>query len=425
MWNRLFGPELETQIVSRQLESDADFEQACQFMVLLATQAYRYGVSAFRVETYLKQLPAETVGLQGEIFVAPPFINFDLWRPAETQQHHFVARLPNVSYDLTKLAQIAELMDQFQAGQVSIVEAIARLKQISVLPARNKPPVVAAGYALCGAGIAVLLAAAWRDVVLAAILSLVVFAVVLQAGRSQWLAGRLNLLAAFVASLLAFTVAILIPGTNPLTVTLSAVIVLVPGLSLTMGISELAAKSVLSGLDRLIDGLLVTFALFIGSSIGASVVRALWTVPPPATAPSIPLGVTWVFAMVLMAGLALIFQVRPQDMSWVLLAGGIAYGGQLLGSQLGTWQGPFFGALGLGIYAGLLTWKKHRPSSVVMLPGIMILVPGIAAYFGLNTLQTSGIFGALPAVWNVLVQIFAIIGGLFVAASIMPQKSSL
>ena len=60
-----------------------------------------------------------------------------------------------------------------------------------------------------------------------------------------------------------------------------------------------------------------------------------------------------------------------------------------------------------------------------MLPGIMILVPGVAAYFGLNTLQTSSIIGALPAVWGVVIQIAAIIGGLFIAASILLQEASL
>jgi hypothetical protein len=53
------------------------------------------------------------------------------------------------------------------------------------------------------------------------------------------------------------------------------------------------------------------------------------------------------------------------------------------------------------------------------------LVPGVAAYFGLDTLQTSGIFGALPAVWGVVVQITAIIGGLYIAASVLPQRASL
>jgi uncharacterized membrane protein YjjB (DUF3815 family) len=60
-----------------------------------------------------------------------------------------------------------------------------------------------------------------------------------------------------------------------------------------------------------------------------------------------------------------------------------------------------------------------------MLPAIMILVPGAAAYFGFSALQTGGIISALPAVWGVLVQIIAILGGLFVAASVLPQRPSL
>jgi uncharacterized membrane protein YjjB (DUF3815 family) len=109
---------------------------------------------------------------------------------------------------------------------------------------------------------------------------------------------------------------------------------------------------------------------------------------------------------------------------WVVLAGVIAYAGVLLGGQFGDWQGSFVGALGLGLYTGLVSLRRQIPGSVVMLPGIMILVPGVAAYFGVNTLQTNSIFSALPAVWGVMVQIVAILGGLYVAASIMPRKTS-
>ena len=109
----------------------------------------------------------------------------------------------------------------------------------------------------------------------------------------------------------------------------------------------------------------------------------------------------------------------------MILAGGLAYLGVQMGNRFGDWQGAFLGALYLGIYTALYTMRLRRPGSVVILPGVMILVPGVAAYFGLNTLQTSGIFGALPAVWGVVVQITAIIGGLFIAASILPQKASL
>ena len=109
----------------------------------------------------------------------------------------------------------------------------------------------------------------------------------------------------------------------------------------------------------------------------------------------------------------------------MIVAGVLAYAGVLVGGQLGNWQGSFLGALILGLYTSLFTARLHRPGSVVMLPGIMILVPGVAAYFGLNTLQTSGIIGALPAVWGVAVQIMAIMGGLYIAASIIRPRTSL
>ncbi|NJK31725.1 MAG: threonine/serine exporter family protein [Deltaproteobacteria bacterium] len=281
------------------------------------------------------------------------------------------------------------------------------------------------GYALCGAGFAVLLSAGWRDVGFAALLSLVVYAITSAADRSQWLANRVNFTAALAASLLANLLALLFPGSNAFVVTLCAVVVLVPGLAMTVGIAELAAKMVLPGIARLVDGVLITSVLLVGSALGSSLVQALWSISAPIAAPAKPVWITFLSVILLMMGLALVFQVRWSDLGWVILAGGLAYTGVIIGNQLGTWQGSFLGALILGLYTSLFTLRRHRPGSVVMLPGIMILVPGAAAYFGLNTLQTSGIIGALPAAWGVVVQIAAIIGGLFVAASVLPQQSSL
>lgn len=104
------------------------------------------------------------------------------------------------------------------------------------------------------------------------------------------------------------------------------------------------------------------------------------------------------------------FKVGLTDLAWVILAGELAYVGVLFGRQLGDWQGSFVGALILGLYVSLYAFRLRRPGSIVTLPGIMILVPGVAAYFGLNTLQTSGIIGALPAVAGVFTQIVAIMG---------------
>ena len=190
----------------------------------------------------------------------------------------------------------------------------ARLKQIENLQPPYKNSFVALGYALCGAGFAVLLSANWNDVFFAALLSLVVYAITLTAGRSQWLANRLNFTAALVASILANLLALLFPGSNAFIVSLCAVIILVPGLSLTLGTAELASKIVISGINRLVDAITITFILVIGNAIGSSLVRAIWPVPTPEPTINRPLWMLFISIIVLMLGLTFVFKVRLVDL---------------------------------------------------------------------------------------------------------------
>ncbi len=426
-WKQLFKPKKEVAPPAEpeQAMSDAEFEQTCQFIIQMAVQAHRYGVSSYRLESYVDTLPSHILGVHGQIFATPTYINFVFWRPNNNQQHHFSVRLPAVDYNLTRLASLGELMNQVKKGQLSAAEGTARLAQIDALAPPYQNRVVAVGYGLCGASIAVLLSAAWGDVLLAAVLSLVVYGVLLWGGRFPRLANGLEVLAALAAALLANIAALLIPGSDPAIVSVCAVIVLIPGLALTQGVGDLAAKSVLSGMDHLIDGILITVKLFIGAGLGASIINALWTVPPPAAAPAMPMGLKWLAVALLMVGLALVFQIRTDYVGWAILAGLVAYTGVWLGNRFGPWQGSFLGAMTLGVYTGLFTWRLRYPGSMVMLPGIMILVPGIAAYFGLDTLGDYGVISGLVAAWGVVVQISAIVAGLVVATTLLPQEDSL
>lgn len=408
----------------KQSISEDEFVPACQFVTQLVSQAHEYGTSLVRLKAFMSQLP-QLFGFHGAMLVASPFFFFEFWRDGDPHPTRVTVQQPEGSFDLSKLSELGVLVNDLAAGNVPIDEGTSRLAQIDSQSPPYANAIMALGYAICGAGFAVLLSATWRDVFLAAGLSLVVFAITLTASRSQWLANRLNFTAAFTASILANVLALLFPGSDAFVVSLCAVIVLVPGLALTLGTAELASKIVIPGMARLVDALLVTFALVVGNALGTSLVNALWTVPPPDPALDRPLWIMFLAVILLMLGLVFVFEVRRPDIGWVILAGVVAYGGMVIGNQFGNWQGLFLGALLLGLYTSFFNSRLQRPGSVVMLPGIMILVPGVAAYFSLNALQTSGIIGALPAAWGVLVQIIAILGGLIVAASVLPQKASL
>lgn len=415
--------ETEYQPKPNQIGSDEQFRQTCRFVAQLVIHAHRYGASYVRLGDFFTQLP-RLFGFSGEMLAASPFALFEFRLSSDAEPYRLTYRIPETSFDLAKLSNLWALVTDLEAGNISVDQGEARLEQIDSLAAPYSKPTMALGYSLCGAGFATLLSAAWIDILLAALLSLVVFAVVSYAHRSQWLADRINFFAAFVASILANFLALLFIGSDPFTVALCAVIVLIPGLALTLGIAELASKSIISGMSRLVDGVSITLVLVIGGALGSSLVNTQQPVPAPIAQPDYSLGLVFLSIFLLMLGLSFIFQVRRQDLGWVILAGLIAYAGVLLGQQFGDWQGSFIGALGLGLYTGMVSLKYEVPGSVVMLPGIMILVPGVAAYFGVDILQTNNILSALPAVWGVLVQIVAIMGGLYVAASIVPRKAA-
>jgi uncharacterized membrane protein YjjP (DUF1212 family) len=403
---------------------DTSFDEACRFLIELGTATHGYGVSSYRLESYLTRA-SRALGFSGEFIVTPAYIQFVFWRGDDVRQVSHISRMGPSVFDMAKLAQVSELVDQIEAGTLSLDEGGSHLENIGKQAPIYGCWMVALGYALSGAGFAVLMSASWSDVILAAVLSLVVYAVALLAGRSKWVAHTLELSSALIASLIASVVAILHPGTDPFIVTLCSVIVLIPGLALTLGLAELCAKHIVSGMSRLMTGVLITLKLFIGAAIGTGFVNAVATLPAAVVPPAIPAVWTWMFMALLVVGLALTFQVRPKDFAWTVLGGLLAYAGVVIGGHFGFWQGSFLGALLLGVYASLFARRLHRPASIVMLTAIMVLVPGASAYRGLEALRTSGAASGLTAEWQVLVNILAIIAGVVVSATLVPPKTNL
>lgn len=93
--------------------------------------------------------------------------------------------------------------------------------------------------------------------------------------------------------------------------------------------------------------------------------------------------------------------------------------------MLGSGSGDLLGGLVLGLFANGYALRTRRPASVILLPGLMVLAPGYASYLRLGTLQTVGVEAGLLAEFKVFVSIAWIIGGLFIANTIIPPTRTL
>jgi uncharacterized membrane protein YjjP (DUF1212 family)/uncharacterized membrane protein YjjB (DUF3815 family) len=350
-----------------------------------------------------------------------------LWREGDDSQRIHITRTPDAGLNMAGLVQVGELIDRIESGEVSVEDGTARLEAIGRSPAPFGSLAIAASFGLIGAGFAVLLSLAWPDIIIGTVLSVVVYAVVFLLGRSPRLARMLNPLVAFVAAILAYAIAAtLVPGSHYRMVTLCAVIALIPNPGLVLGIGELSNNHVLSGGIRLMSAIVVLIELAFGAFMGTAIASALMTIPAGTAAASLAPGWAWVAAAVLGVGLALLFQVQPKDIVWVVVASLLAFAGMLLGGKLlGHGPSSLVGAFALGVFASVFAWRVRRPASVVLLPALMVLAPGWAAYKALGTLQASGVAAGFDAEFKVLVSVAWIIGGLFLAKAVTPPKSTL
>jgi uncharacterized membrane protein YjjP (DUF1212 family) len=395
------------------------------FAIELAKAAYGYGVSLHRLESVLARLGAAH-GFSVEVIGRGTTAQFVFWQEEQERQHSYFVRLPPANPDLTKLVRIGELTDSVLAGEALPGEGIERLAEIDGAPARFGALANAVAFGLIGAAVAAIFASPWLDVILGGVLGVVVYGIVMLAGRLPWVGKALNFLSALVAAVLATGLAALLPGSNPFVLVICAIAVFIPGFLLTMGLNEILLHYTVAGINRMVDGIVITAQLFAGALIGAWITRQIWTVPPVADPAAIPLPVLMFFIALLYVGVALFFQTRPRDFGWVILVGVLTYAGMTVGNQLGFWEGPFLGALVLGICGNVFARWRKLPATIVTLPGVMALLPGVVAYIGLlNTVAGGGVQAVTTAAWQILVTVVALIVGVIVANTIVSPKVTL
>ena len=403
---------------------DAKAEDAYRFIIKLGVVGHGVGVTPFRLESYLSRT-AQALGLNGEFMSTLTSINFAIWQSDDLYQRTHFVTTSAPSFDMTRLAEVSDLVKQVEAGTVTLAEGSAALDDLDDKtghPPTYNAALVGVGYALSSAGFAIMLSMSRFDALVAVVLSLVVYAIVLIAADRPALGRRVEVTSGLVVSVLASLLALHVPGSDAPMVTLCALVMLLPGFSLTAGMAELSTQHVVAGMQRLVSGVLTTFNLFLGATAGTLCVMQFSTIPDPATPPAMP--AIWVFvpAIALVAGTAIVFQVRPKDFGWAVLGGVLAYCGVLVGNQFGFWQGSFVGAVTLGIFANIYAWLLGRPTSIVMLTAIMVLVPGAGAYRTLQAAATSGAASGLAAEWQVIINILAILCGVLVALTIVPRS---
>ncbi|MCL1079753.1 threonine/serine exporter family protein [Parashewanella spongiae] len=365
--------------------NDQEFRIKRKFIIKLGKALHKFGTPAFRLEAHLTKI-SRNLGLEGNFVISPTSMTFVLHHDEEQEYNH-LARVKPGDLDLGALARTDELVDELISGQRNLNEALERLDDIAEKPNPYGIALTMMAFGLSAGAFAMLMNTSWNDVFWSAILGVFVFGLVHKAESSNKMAEMLEPLSAMLCAISCCAIALIDPSINIPVVILSGIIVFVPGLALTIGLAELAARDLISGTARIMDAMMLLFKLYFGAVLGLAIGHALFGYVPSTSSLPLPDGAVWAAVPLLSIALAIMFKARIKDSPWGVLAGIVAYFSAILGGHyIGDTIGIFFGALAVGVYSNLYSRWMKAPASIALLQGIVILVPGSKTYIGLNTL---------------------------------------
>jgi uncharacterized membrane protein YjjB (DUF3815 family) len=238
-----------------------------------------------------------------------------------------------------------------------------------------------------------------------------------------------TILAPFVSGVLAGGVAALGIGINVPFVILSSIIIFIPGLALTVALTEISVGQLISGSSRLVDASMMLVKLFFGAISGMAVAAFLFHGNDGVAVclPMLPYWKTWLAVAGLSFGLGIAFNIPPRKMLWGLLSAAIAFGAASLGEAwFGMHAGMFIGTLAVGIFSNLYSRVTRGPGSILMTQGIVLLVPGSKTYMILNHwVSGENILPGASGANQALMVFISLIAGLLFSNALLPTQKSL
>ncbi|AXR08208.1 threonine/serine exporter family protein [Salinimonas sediminis] len=404
-----------------------EFIQIRKFIVKLGKMLHRYGTPAFRLEAYLTEV-ATYLGVRASFISTPTSLTFVLWSDKHEEEYNSAARLQPGDLDLNALSRTDELAMQLLNGQLTLSEADQQLDEIDAMPSLYGKLITLVAFGLATSAFAMLMGASVNEIMWSGVLGLVTYIWAVWATRSKRVNLMLEPVTSFGSGLLACAISrYLDPGINIPLIVLSSVIILVPGLALTMGLAELASRNMVSGTARIMDALMQLFKLYFGAFLGVAIGFTLFGENQYQPAVSLPYWATWLSVLLLSIALVAIFRTRPKHIVWGIASSFVAYGATV-GSSLLMDQtlATFIGAFVLGIFSNLFTRIANQPATIVSMHGLIVLVPGSKTYIGLNSFISGKNFVQADHIGQEVFLIFmSLVAGLIFANVVMPTKKAL
>lgn len=396
-------------------------EDSILFTLTLGRALHECGTPAHRIEEAMQGC-AQALGLKVQVFSTPTSIHAG-FGPIDRQTVSILRVQPG-ELNLERLAEVDKIASTVSQRRLSTAEGFRRLEAILNASTRYSPSMLALAYALGSMVAARFFGGGLHEVVSGGAIGLVVGVLAVTLGKYLHLGRLVEFVAGAIAAAMALLFARAFAPLSTYTATIAGLIVLLPGMTLTLAMNELATRNLVSGTARLMYALMIFFALGFGVALG----RQLESVLPDPGGQVTPLPAWTELAALAAAPLAftVLFKAHPRHLPVIAGAVLLAFGATRVGSAgLGAEVGVCIGAFVVGSASNLYARLTDLPSTIPMVPGLLVLVPGSIGFRSLDALLEREVVSGVGTAFQMVMVAAALVAGLLVAnVAVTPRKAT-
>lgn len=415
-------PPIETFKTDQPGLPDGD---SATFITTMAHALGTYGASAPKLEEALVTI-SNRLGLEGQFFSTPTAVFASLKAPTGRPQTTLIRVHPGEVH-LERMVQLDEILVDVAEGKIGPAEGTRRIDRAIETPSRYSMPLSIASFSVSSACAARFFGGGISEILAALVAGLMIGLLIVFASRGRDLARLIEFMCGLLISFGAVAWSKLVQPISPEVLMLAGLIVLFPGLTLTMSINELASRHLSSGTARMMSAVTALVSIGFGVGLGTRLADMTFAIAAPETAAvALPEWSLYLAIAVAPMALTVLFKARPQDMPVLIVSGLIAYSGARFGAaKLGPELGACVGACLMGLYSNMYSRVARRPSSVPSIVGVMLLVPGSISFRSVSSFLEHDALGGIETAFATLLVAMSLVVGLLMANVALPPRRAL
>ena len=168
--------------------------------------------------------------------------------------------------------------------------------------------------------------------------------------------------------------------------TIGAVMVLVPGLLFTYAMRDIIYGDTNSGVNRIVQVLLIAVAIACGTAVAWNCATFLWGEPISAAAINHTLMYECIATAIGCLGFCILFNVHGKGIVFCLLGGVVCWFSYSVAEALGGSDGmaTFIASFVIAVYSEVMARVRKCPAIGYLVLGLIPLIPGASLYYTMN-----------------------------------------